>query len=1596
MPTAGPLPQIDLARIRQHETSQQRAWEELGYILVPDIDGLPLGTRLQRRATPDAGVEFSCAAPPPGDGTWAWQAKYLFRLDADAFKQMTRSAEDALDANPTLTRYAFILPVDRTSIARGKAKGGMQRWHESVAAWEAAAAARGMTVEFVYIGHSDVVTALSQDQHAGAVRYFFDERLFTNEFFRHQVEREIVNLGGRYDPSVHVELDVADAIDALCRSPRWAERLAGLVRDVAKRDMILRHLAASSHVAEQPDLAAAVTDAADSAARAGKVLDASRRRLTTADGAVLSELRAAVDACAVAARRAEETLHDAAARIVVAVRPATPLRTGRRRSAAERPAPDRDPAQARRDAMYDAAAEASAARRSAETAAHALSGRQARAADAGALLIEGPAGCGKSHLVADAAAARAREGLPTLLVLGQHLQLRPVWQQIAQTVDLPMTGQELRAALEVAARVRGAGRALIIIDAVNEGPGPALWRDQLNGFLADIARHPWLAVVLTIRDTYAPTVLPDDLPTGSAVRLIHPGLTGHEGEALVRYAEHYGLRLPDLPPLLPELRNPLFLRSMCLSVRARGLDSVPREAASLTWVFDGLLEAVNRAISDPARLDVDPSDDLVRRAADALARAMLDADVEALPLHAAREICLGLHPETKHSKSLLTALIADGILLRETSTTGDGAAPQEIVRFTYQRLADHLRADAILAAHADDAALRDAVLALASGPGAWARAGLLEALVLLTPERRGRELADVTGVRPRRRAARRPYRALTKTQVHNAYLQDVLRRAFFDTLPWRAPASFTDRTHELLQRYLDTGAIGEHDWLALLISLACVPDHPLNAHRLDAALHRLNLPERDLHWSEPLLSIWGDDFDPITRSIDWAWSPTSTPADDVAELAATLLAWFCTSPNRRLRDTATKALVRLLDGRTAVAAQLVERFAGVDDPYVTERVLAAACGHALRHRSVQLERLDDIAALGRAVYDAVFAVDRPTAHALIRHYARTAVETIDTALRAHGRQLDRDLSAAVPPYTSNWPLTAPPLRTLAHQYGRPGQRYLTTATVLGFDFQQYTIERGLAAEFALPNQARRQAARRAAARREAEAARTVLLDALPPTGRQAVADFLGRADAPGDDGLPRWAVVRVLEDRIPASARPALDRLERARHRADDRGPVRPDPDLLGRWIAARVLDLGWTSERFDDRDRMLSRARSAGWSQTERFGKKYAWIAYHELVGQLGDHCQLHESWQDARPESYDTPFQVGGAVDLDPSVVLRGDEPPQDTAAGRLRALRNRDERRDAWWLAAHVHSPSADRDGAGWLHDPSDIPAPHELLAATDPAGGVWLAAESHTTWTGAGRADDNKRQLWIRAQANIVRTADLDAFRTWAPEQNWMGLWMPTPSEHPTGYLGGYPDQQPWQARMAEVDAERRSFAEAHPYDPPGWQRTTQHGAPDAPFALATTGYDSSGSRDSSAIDLPRAVLPAPALLDLLDARWSGGDPADARQLGLGPVETEYSWTSQGRIVAFSTAGRSFGSTTMLFIRADALADALGRADLAMWTWLLGEKIHWLGAEPQPQRADIYAAADLTFDRPRVWGLTVDHVDWDGQDQSRSRLVRQRLP
>jgi hypothetical protein len=106
-----------------------------------------------------------------------------------------------------------------------------------------------------------------------------------------------------------------------------------------------------------------------------------------------------------------------------------------------------------------------------------------------ALLLVGNAGTGKSHLFCDVAKCRIEAGLPTVLLLGENFSEEEPWSQIIRMLGLTCGRAEFLGALEAAAQAAGT-RALILIDALNEGEGKTLWRRHISGVLTALSRHP--------------------------------------------------------------------------------------------------------------------------------------------------------------------------------------------------------------------------------------------------------------------------------------------------------------------------------------------------------------------------------------------------------------------------------------------------------------------------------------------------------------------------------------------------------------------------------------------------------------------------------------------------------------------------------------------------------------------------------------------------------------------------------------------------------------------------------------------------------------------------------------------------------------------------------------------------------------------------------------------------------------------------------------------------------------------------------------------------------------------------------------------------
>ena len=107
------------------------------------------------------------------------------------------------------------------------------------------------------------------------------------------------------------------------------------------------------------------------------------------------------------------------------------------------------------------------------------------------------------------------------------------------------------------------------------------------------------------------------------------------------------------------------------------------------------------------------------------------------------------------------------------------------------------------------------------------------------------------------------------------------------------------------------------------------------------------MPDRDVAWSIPTYFAFNSG-ETLDRLIQWAaQGPYPGCSNEVVELAAVPIVWTFTSPNRRMRDYATKALSRLLSGHLSVLPSLIRRFNGVDDPYVIERLAVVAHGTVL-------------------------------------------------------------------------------------------------------------------------------------------------------------------------------------------------------------------------------------------------------------------------------------------------------------------------------------------------------------------------------------------------------------------------------------------------------------------------------------------------------------------------------------------------------------------------------------------------------------------------------------------------------------------------
>ena len=872
------------------------------------------------------------------------------------------------------------------------------------------------------------------------------------------------------------------------------------------------------------------------------------------------------------------------------------------------------------------------------------------------LLVSGDAGMGKSHLLADVVERRREDGRYSLLFLGQRFNAQEdPWTQIFKQQKFTGSEEEYLQALDAKAESTG-HRIIIFIDALNEGGGKVLWDSYIVSFINQIKEHPWLGLVMSIRSTYVRAIFGDKKVDG-VQRITHRGFESRSFDAIKLYFKNYNIALPSEPLLLPEFQNPLFLKLFCEGLNKNGLTKIDEGMRGISSVITLFINGVEKDLSSPHKKNYSSDLHVVRKAVNVLIDYQVENLTTEVPIAKAIELTDSVRTDKFGNGELLDEMLSYGVFAKDMRY-GEVNRYEEMVYLSYERFNDFLTVQRLLEkSESAEVAVKKLIK---NENDLWYYAGVLESFAIIIPEKEGREL----------------YEILPEYRDDDAVVDSVMK-----SLLWRKKATIgkalVDFFNEVLNDYSSLNFLG------VLIQVGPTVNHYFNAEFLHRNLIQWTMAERDSQWSIDLKRINGNGS-PVDTLITWAKEYYGQAKIDSESkyLAAIVLAWFTTCMDRGIRDNASKGLIALVRDDVDLMIKLIEKFEGVNDPYVMERIYAAAYGCALLSKTA-----NGLPELTKCVYTHIFDVEGEVyPDAMVRDYAKGVIEYSLTKYP----DLQLGEKTFVPPYNSYFSEEFPTDEEV-RSYSKKDKdgKWITP----GID--------------------------------------DILSSMVTEHGYTLYGDF-GRYVF--QSHLYGWHL----------------------------------DPQKLSnlavKWIMERY---GYKEELFGKYDDMVGTGRMRNTSLGERVGKKYQWIALHEMMARLSDNYPLHDSWYDDKVISYNGTWEPC-IRDFDPTMLVR------------KRITHWFEPESKYWWNNQKYEEWNCEM--AEWASNDVNLPDPASVIETVDDKGTHWLALQAMPDWVEPHEKDANVyRCLWYQIRSFIIDEDKSDKFIRWASKQNFTGRWMPEQSD-----------------------------------------------------------------------------------------------------------------------------------------------------------------------------------------------------------------------
>ncbi|ANH61048.1 NACHT domain-containing protein [Dokdonia donghaensis] len=645
------------------------------------------------------------------------------------------------------------------------------------------------------------------------------------------------------------------------------------------------------------------------------------------------------------------------------------------------------------------------------------------------LHITGKASKGKTHLAVNIVEYQVKKNKPAVFLFGKDFKSDMSFrEQLRALLDIPSNWSisDLLGALNISGRINKT-KAILLIDGLNEAyHWKKIWSNDLETFINEINKnYPHILFITTYRSSYERAIFPENyFKYGEGNNKKRARVDGFEhfnlDEAIDKYFNYYQITLENRSRALNSFKEPLYLKIFC---EAKQGQKVSFQNEDLFDVFDQFIEKSNNSLL--VKLERE------QRFNKTFLFDKLNIIADKLWHYGARDINLTeIVPSILSEDELIALENEDLLIFRDFGES-------EVVTFTYDLLSGYFIAKSILNEFTS----------------------LDDCNSFLSSSKFSKELLEQDTLHPLYSDILRCFCVLAikkfglnfyKHSFNNRFKINIAKALF------EVNTKIVDDIKEDAIRVISELFIKNKNLLFNLFpNTEFDTNHPLNINLLSDLLLELSIAERDLSWTEFIrkeyLGLRGYGFKKFIQDFEKIIIKEESHSERL-HLASKKIMWFLTSTNRDMRDFSTKALYYYGKNYLNRFFELVVFSLKINDPYVSERMLASLYGVVIAIFECGFISEDDqenLKNIGLKIYELIFKMgaEHSTTHILTRDYAR---RIIDIAYKHCPDLLAKDqYELSQPPYSiggiRDWG---------EYEYGERDYHY---ESPLRMDFSNYTL-----------------------------------------------------------------------------------------------------------------------------------------------------------------------------------------------------------------------------------------------------------------------------------------------------------------------------------------------------------------------------------------------------------------------------------------------------------------------------------------------------------------------------------------------------------